>query len=116
MRHLATLVTMLLIEKRPHSDSYARRIRIRPMNVAAEMQWNLMPPRAFTNTSVTVSAVVEPAYEVGGDDIAAGLAANLAGGGPKWCCCPRRACQWRRSPRKHRRVLRFDRPRRQGCS
>ncbi len=23
MRHLATLVTMLLIEKRPHSDSYA---------------------------------------------------------------------------------------------
>ncbi|MFI2780229.1 PP2C family protein-serine/threonine phosphatase [Streptomyces sp. ALB3] len=99
LRHLATLVTMLLIEKRPHSDSYARRVRIRPMNVAAEMQWNLMPPRAFANRSVTVSAVLEPAYEVGGDafdyaladdtihlgifdamghDIAAGLAANLA--------------------------------------
>ncbi|MEU0098774.1 PP2C family protein-serine/threonine phosphatase [Streptomyces sp. NPDC006267] len=99
MRHLATLVTMLVIEKRPHSDFYARRVRVRPMNVAAEMQWNLMPPRAFANKSVTVSAVMEPAYEVGGDafdyaladdtvhlgvfdamghDVAAGLAANLA--------------------------------------
>ncbi|MEU1125143.1 PP2C family protein-serine/threonine phosphatase [Streptomyces sp. NPDC005899] len=99
MRHLATLVTMLVVDKRPHSDSYARRVRIRPMNVAAEMQWNLMPPRAFANKRVTISAALEPAYEVGGDafdyaladdtvhlgifdamghDIAAGLAANLA--------------------------------------
>ncbi|WP_405565694.1 PP2C family protein-serine/threonine phosphatase [Streptomyces sp. NBC_01180] len=99
MRHLASLVAMLLVEKRPHSDSFARRIRVRPMNVTAEMQWNLMPPRAFANSRVTIGAALEPAYEVGGDafdyaladdkvhlaifdamghDIAAGLAANLA--------------------------------------
>lgn len=37
------------------------------MNVAAELQWNLMPPRAFANHDVVISAAMEPAYEVGGD-------------------------------------------------
>ena len=99
MRRLASLVTMMLISVRPHSDSYARLVRTRPMTVAAEMQWNLMPPRAFADGKVTISATLEPAYEVGGDafdyavadgivhlglfdatghDIAAGLTANLA--------------------------------------
>jgi len=99
MRRLATLVTMLIMTKRSHSDSYARRVRTQRMNVAAEMQWNLMPPRAFANDQVTISAALEPAYEIGGDafdyaladdtvhlgifdamghDVAAGLAANLA--------------------------------------
>ncbi|MET8331284.1 PP2C family protein-serine/threonine phosphatase [Streptomyces sp. NPDC005181] len=101
MHQLATLVTMMIVTKRAHSDSYARRVRTQPMNVAAEMQWNLMPPRAFANEYVTISAAMEPAYEVGGDafdyalaggtvhlsifdamghDVAAGLAANLAVG------------------------------------
>ncbi|CAL9376527.1 hypothetical protein SUDANB176_00974 [Streptomyces sp. enrichment culture] len=99
MRQLATLVTILIMTKRAHSDSYARRVRTQRMNVAAEMQWNLMPPRAFANAQVTISAALEPAYEIGGDafdyaladetvhvgvfdamghDVAAGLTANLA--------------------------------------
>ncbi|MEU1880741.1 PP2C family protein-serine/threonine phosphatase [Streptosporangium sp. NPDC020072] len=99
MRHLASMVALLLVSYREHSDSYARLVRTRPMNVAAEMQWNLMPPLTFANRRVTVSAVMEPAYEVGGDtfdyaiagetlhlavfdamghDTSAGLTANLA--------------------------------------
>jgi serine phosphatase RsbU (regulator of sigma subunit) len=69
------------------------------MNVAAEMQWTLMPPRAFANDQVAIAAVMEPAYDTGGDafdyaiagetvhlavfdamghDSTAGLTANLA--------------------------------------
>jgi hypothetical protein len=96
---LATLVTMMILSVRPQSDSHARLVRTRPMTVAAELQWNLMPPRTFANGQVTISGVVEPAYEVGGDafdyaladsvmhlgifdamghDVTAGLTANLA--------------------------------------
>ncbi|KAB2340191.1 PP2C family protein-serine/threonine phosphatase [Actinomadura rudentiformis] len=99
MRHLASLVALILVSCRPYSDSYARLVRTRPMNVAAETQWNLMPPLTFASPSVVIGAALEPAYEVGGDvfdyaiagdtvhlaifdamghDVAAGLAGNLA--------------------------------------
>jgi hypothetical protein len=99
MRHLASLVALLVVSCRPYSDSYPRLVRTRPMNVAAEMQWNLMPPLTFANPDVVIGAVLEPAYEVGGDafdyaiidgtvhlavfdamghDVSAGLASNLA--------------------------------------
>ncbi|MBQ0988014.1 serine/threonine-protein phosphatase [Streptomyces sp. F63] len=67
VRDLASLVALLLLSKRSFSDSYARLVRSRPMNVAAEMQWNLTPPPAFAGHGATVSAALEPAYEVGGD-------------------------------------------------
>lgn len=99
MRALAVMVAMMVVVKREYSDSFARLCRTRPMSVAAELQWNLMPPSEFANHQVTISAVLEPAYEVGGDafdygidndvahmavfdamghDVTAGLAANLA--------------------------------------
>jgi serine/threonine protein phosphatase PrpC len=96
---LASLVGMLVVSKRPSSDAAARLERTEEMNVAAEMQWNLMPPRSFANRDVVISAAMEPAYKIGGDafdyaiagdqvhlavfdamghDSHAGLAANLA--------------------------------------
>jgi serine phosphatase RsbU (regulator of sigma subunit) len=99
VRALAVMVAMMVVVKREYSDSFARLCRTRPMSVAAELQWNLTPPSEFANPQVTVSAVLEPAYEVGGDafdygidghvahlavfdamghDVTAGLAANLA--------------------------------------
>ncbi|MEU7895338.1 PP2C family protein-serine/threonine phosphatase [Nonomuraea sp. NPDC049152] len=99
MRPLASLVALLVVSHRAHSDSYARLVRSRPMNVAAELQWRLMPPLTFATHRVTVSALMEPAYEVGGDafdyaiagdilhlavfdamghDVSAGLTATLA--------------------------------------
>ncbi|WP_242744385.1 PP2C family protein-serine/threonine phosphatase [Streptomyces sp. CA-256286] len=99
LERLAQLVTLLVVSKRDQSDSYARLVRTRQMNVAAEMQWHLLPPLSFTNHGVSVSAVMEPAYQIAGDtfdygiadgklhlslfdamghDVAAGLTANLA--------------------------------------
>lgn len=99
MRELAGLVALLLVTKRGTSDAYARLVRRRRMNVAAEMEWRLMPPRTCATDRIVVSALMEPAYEVSGDafdyaftgdiahlcvidamghDTAAGLTANLA--------------------------------------
>jgi hypothetical protein len=99
MRHLASLVALMVVSKRAYSDPYARLVRSRPMNVAAEMQWNLMPPLTFADEHIVIAGVVEPAYEIGGDafdyaidgdtaclalfdamghDVRAGLTANLA--------------------------------------
>ncbi|MEU0227950.1 PP2C family protein-serine/threonine phosphatase [Streptomyces sp. NPDC006284] len=67
LRDLASLTALLLLSKRSFSDSFARLLRTEPMNVAAELQWNLTPPPAFAGHDVTVGAVMEPAYQVGGD-------------------------------------------------
>jgi serine phosphatase RsbU (regulator of sigma subunit) len=64
---LASFVALLLVSRRRHSDNYARLLRSRDMSLAAEVQWTLMPPPALVTDTVTVAAVLEPAYEVGGD-------------------------------------------------
>ncbi|MBT2490765.1 serine/threonine-protein phosphatase, partial [Streptomyces sp. ISL-96] len=78
MEDLASLVGMLLVSKRHHSDSYARLTRVSPMSVSAEMQWTLMPPRTFANTRVTIAAVMEPAYATAGDAFDYALAGDTA--------------------------------------
>ncbi|MFC9759647.1 PP2C family protein-serine/threonine phosphatase [Streptomyces sp. NPDC056921] len=96
---LASLIALIIVTKSVHSNSHAGLVRTRPMNVAAEMQWHLMPPRAYADDHVVIGAAMEPAYEVAGDaydyattdglvhlaifdamghDTAAGLTANLA--------------------------------------
>ena len=67
LRDLASMTALLLLSKRSFSDSYARLVRTEPMNVAAEMQWNLTPPLACAGQDAVVGAVMEPAYEMGGD-------------------------------------------------
>jgi hypothetical protein len=66
-KDLASLVAVLVVSKRPHSDSFARLVRARPLTLSAEMLWNLLPPGTFANDDVVVSAALEPAYEMGGD-------------------------------------------------
>lgn len=96
---LAALVALLLISNRPCSDTFARLVRTRTMSVVSEMQWQLMPPRTFSEDHISISAMLEPAYETSGDafdyamagrtlhfaifdamghDTTAGLAVNLA--------------------------------------
>lgn len=99
LKALAALVALLVVSKRDHSDSHAWLVRSESMDVPAEMQWTLMPPRAYADDRVVIGAAMEPAYEVSGDafdyatagdlinlavfdamghDTAAGLTANLA--------------------------------------
>ncbi|WP_439673480.1 PP2C family protein-serine/threonine phosphatase [Embleya sp. MST-111070] len=98
---LAALIALLVASKRSTSDFHARLTRTRPMDIAAEMQWHLMPPATYADGRVVVSGVMEPAYRISGDafdyalagpvlhlslfdamghDTAAGITANLAMG------------------------------------
>lgn len=69
LRALASLLAVLIVSKRPHSDSYARLVRTKPMSVAADVVWPLMPPLSFATEGLVVTAVLEPAYEIGGDAV-----------------------------------------------
>jgi serine phosphatase RsbU (regulator of sigma subunit) len=41
--------------------------RRKDMDLAAEMQWSLLPPLTFASSGTQLSGLLEPAYEVGGD-------------------------------------------------
>lgn len=75
---LASIIGLLMVDKRPSSDAYARLIRTRPMSVSAEMQWTLMPPNTFINKKLTVSAVTEPVYDNAGDSFDYALTGEIA--------------------------------------
>ncbi|MEW1913934.1 PP2C family protein-serine/threonine phosphatase [Kitasatospora sp. NPDC085895] len=70
---LAALTALLAISKFASSDLYSRVTRLRPMTTAAEMVWAFLPPRTIGTRDVTSSAVLEPAYEIGGDAFDHGL-------------------------------------------
>ncbi|MFD8226129.1 PP2C family protein-serine/threonine phosphatase [Streptomyces massasporeus] len=67
MEALAGIIALIIVSKRGTSDALARLVRARPMSVAAEMQWNLLPPRTYADGRVTISASLEPAYDISGD-------------------------------------------------
>ncbi|WP_317441313.1 hypothetical protein [Streptomyces collinus] len=64
---LASLVALIIVSKFVTSDALARLVRARPMSLAAEMQWNLLPPRTYADGRVANSAALEPAYDISGD-------------------------------------------------
>ncbi|WP_405587820.1 PP2C family protein-serine/threonine phosphatase [Streptomyces sp. NBC_01190] len=77
VRALASVAGLLLVSKRANSDSHARLTRTRPMGVPAELQWSMMPPRTFSDRRATVSAFMEPAYQVAGDAFEYALAGDI---------------------------------------
>ncbi|MFF3072256.1 PP2C family protein-serine/threonine phosphatase [Kitasatospora sp. NPDC057904] len=64
---LAALVALLVVSKTAFSDVIVRTTRDRPMSLQAELLWAFLPPRTIGTRTVTSSAVLEPAYDVGGD-------------------------------------------------
>lgn len=65
---LGLLVGHLVHTAGRYTDLIELRRRRRPMNLAAEMQWDmLMPPLAFTSPEVAIAGILEPAYFVAGD-------------------------------------------------
>ncbi|MEP6598293.1 MAG: PP2C family protein-serine/threonine phosphatase [Actinomycetota bacterium] len=65
----AALVAELITTKSQYGDTIARLRRREGMGLAAEMQWALLPPLTFAGHDVTISAALEPAYEVAGDAV-----------------------------------------------
>ncbi|WP_354637975.1 PP2C family protein-serine/threonine phosphatase [Kitasatospora camelliae] len=98
-RTLASVTALIVISKSSIGDTVPRMVRTRPMTLQAELAWAFMPPRTLGTSEVTSSAVLEPAYEIGGDafdhsldarnlhlavvdamghDVASGLSSSLA--------------------------------------
>jgi serine phosphatase RsbU (regulator of sigma subunit) len=66
-RHLTALVAELLLSKNQYSDLLFLTRRRRATSLAAEMQWQLLPPLTLETADLAVAGAVEPAYDVGGD-------------------------------------------------
>ena len=57
----------LLLASAQYTDLPHLLRRRQDMDLAAEMQWSLLPPLSFAAAGVTIAGLLEPAYEVGGD-------------------------------------------------
>jgi phosphoserine phosphatase RsbU/P len=66
-RMAAALLSELLATRRIYGDAVERTRRTWPMQLAAEIVWNLLPPLTFATRDVVVSAILEPCYDIGGD-------------------------------------------------
>ncbi|CAL9278920.1 hypothetical protein SUDANB135_00079 [Streptomyces sp. SudanB135_2055] len=73
---LASLITLIVLDKAGYSDDYAKAMRAQPMSLPAEMVWAFLPARTIGTGQVTSSAVLEPAYELGGDAFEHGIIGN----------------------------------------
>lgn len=69
LARLAGAAGVLLQGKSPYGDTIVRLRRTHHLGVAAELHYSVLPPLSFASTNVTVSAALEPCYEVAGDVI-----------------------------------------------
>lgn len=75
---LASLTAMFVETKAQFGDALERASRTRPMAMAAELRWALLPPLTFRNDHVEIAAMLEPAYEVAGDAFDYSVGEHLA--------------------------------------
>ena len=76
-RLLAATLAMVITSKRDTSDSYARGTRAQEMSLPAEMLRAFLPPRTVCTGEVISTAVLEPAYDLGGDAFDHSLSAGF---------------------------------------
>jgi len=78
LQRFTSVVAELVVTKTVYGDSIVRARRTSQMALAAEVQWSLLPPLTFVNSSVTVAGGLEPAYEVAGDSLDYAIDAGVA--------------------------------------
>ena len=66
-RRFAGLLADVLVTKSMYTDRFFQARRRKPMSLAAEMQYALLPPLTMTTSQVALAGVLEPAYGVAGD-------------------------------------------------
>lgn len=64
---IAALLAELIASRRSYGDAVEHTRRRLPMQLAAEIIWNQLPPLTFAFDGTVVAAVLEPCYDVGGD-------------------------------------------------
>jgi hypothetical protein len=67
LRAYVGLIAELVIVNDAYTDIFAQLRRRKTMSLAAEIQWDLLPPLTFASDRVVVSGALEPAYDIGGD-------------------------------------------------
>jgi len=67
LRRLAGLVADMLVTKNSYTDQFVQARRSRPMSLAAEIQWALLPPMTMITPQVALAGILEPAYGVADD-------------------------------------------------
>ena len=66
-RHLASIATSEIISRGQYTDAFTMTRRCQTMTLAAELQWQTLPPTSFATSKVSVAGMLEPAYHIGGD-------------------------------------------------
>ncbi len=69
LKRLAALTAELVMTKTMYGDTIVRLRRTNDMGLAAEIQWQLLPPLTCATPEVTVAGALEPAYRVAGDTV-----------------------------------------------
>ena len=67
LRALVSLVAELVVVNDAYTDVFARLRRRKTLSLAAEIQWELLPPLTFGTDRVVITGGLEPAYDIGGD-------------------------------------------------
>lgn len=68
LAQVAAVVGYVVLTADRYTDLIERVRRRRELTLAAEMQWGLLPVRAFSTTEFSLAGQLVPAYEVGGDN------------------------------------------------
>ena len=64
---LASIIAAMVTGRRQYGDDILLARRRKPMTLAAEMRWSMLPPLTYEGPGVSVAGVLEPAYEIAGD-------------------------------------------------
>ena len=67
LRDFVTLVAELIVTHDAYGDVFSRLRRRKTLSLAAEMQWELLPPLSFGTERLVITGGLEPAYDIGGD-------------------------------------------------
>jgi serine phosphatase RsbU (regulator of sigma subunit) len=67
LERFAHATAMSLASKRVYGDTLELAQRSRPMDLGAELLWSTLPPMTFATEGLVIAAMLEPAYENGGD-------------------------------------------------
>ena len=65
-----------IVAARRYTDRFERIRRRRDLELAAEIQWELLPVLAYEATEFSIAGSLEPAYEIGGDTFDYAVAAD----------------------------------------
>jgi hypothetical protein len=78
IRAFVSLVAELLVVNDAYGDVFSRLRRRKTLSLAAEMQWDLLPPLTFGTDRVVITGGLEPAYDIGGDSFDYAVNGSLA--------------------------------------